>query len=510
MSNKEFGPIISDVTPAVPLNLRPELPEFGSDANPGMPDRNSAPDLTDVLNATGIAVLVLNGDLTIRYFTPALGDLCRLWVSDIGRPFTDVSALCDDAGLLVAVRQVLSDRTTADCDIETSGGGWFRRRIQPVATAEDLQDGVAITFVDITLYLAERDHLATALRQARLADAAKSDFLKVASHDLRQPLQTLSILHEMLANSVTSQRDRDLVGRLDHALGSMLRVIDLFSDFDRIEAGVPPAVSAPVAGGDAPLSSQVVAQGTAGTPLAQDDVPHLGKPLAVERQTSANADLSEAAQRPAEAQGAANYVVSPGAPHPVAIHIVDDSSEFRQALRMSLEFAGWLVCDYASCELFLAAYDPQMQGCVLLDAYLPGMGGLVLLDHLQAMDCKLPVVMITGQSDVAIAVAALKGGAVDFLEKPVNASEIGVCIERALALPRPARLRGEVARDLRDGLTPRQRQVLDGVLAGQASKTIAFDLGISQRTVESHRAALMDRVGARSVPELVRKVLVPT
>ena len=116
--------------------------------------------------------------------------------------------------------------------------------------------------------------------------------------------------------------------------------------------------------------------------------------------------------------------------------------------------------------------------------------------------------MITGESDVAIAVAAMKGGAVDFLEKPVNGVEISACIERALTTARRATPGGEVAAALRAGLTPRQRQVLDGVLSGQASKNIAFDLGISQRTVESHRAAIMGRVGARSLPELVRKVLV--
>ena len=508
MSNKGRGPIIGDVAPAVPLNLLAEPPGVRFDGNPGMSYLDPAQDLTDVLKATGIAVLVLNDDLIVRYFTPAIQDIYRLWAGDIGRPITEVAALCADSGLLVAVRQVLSGGTSADCDIKATEGGWFNRRIQPCVTAGDLQDGLVITFVDITRNRAERDQLATAVRCARLADAAKSDFLNLASHDLRQPLQTMFILQELLATSVTSQRDRDLVARLDGALGSMLRMIDRFSDFDQIDAVVPSAVSAPVSARDAPLPSQLAPQGTARVQIAEEDAVHLAKPVTVERSKSAVAHPSEADQPASALQRAANSVVASGALHPVAVHIVDDSSDFRQALRMLLESEGRFVCDYASCELFLAAYDPLMQGCVLLDAYLPGMGGLVLLDHLHTMDCKLPVVMITGRSDVAIAVAAMKGGAVDFLEKPVNAAEIGACIQRALTMIRP--LRGDVSRDLREGLTPRQRQVLDGVLAGQASKTIAFDLGISQRTVESHRAALMDRVGARSVPELVRKVLVPT
>jgi len=599
MSNKGRGPIIGDVISGVTHSLWADAPGVGLNANPGMPDRDPAQDLTDVPNATGIAVLVLHDDLTIRYFTPAVRDLYLLRPEDIGRSITDIMSLCADPGLLVAVRQVLSEGSSPDCDIEATGGVWFRRSIEPCVTAEDLRDGLVITFVDMTRSRAELDHLATAERRARLADAAKSNFLLLANHDLRQPLQTMFILQGLLAASVTSERDKDLVVRLEEALESMLRVIDRFSEFNQTEAEAPPAVSPSVSGLDALLPSQVMPDAAARIliveenaevgdlldmlltdlghqtvltedgvsalalmdergfrpdivltnldlpggldgltlarqvqqrlnlrvpailltsdtrtdpirPIADRDILHLTKPVTVERLTWAIGKLSEADQPPPEAPRAANSAVAFGALHPVAIHIVDDSSDFRQALRMLLESEGRSVCDYASCELFLAAYDPLMQGCVLLDAYLPGMGGLVLLDHLHAMDCKLPVVMITGQSDVAIAVAAMKGGAVDFLEKPVNAAEIRACIERALALPRPARLRGEVARDLREVLTPRQRQVLDGVLAGQASKTIAFDLGISQRTVESHRAALMDRVGARSVPELVRKVLVPT
>ena len=169
---------------------------------------------------------------------------------------------------------------------------------------------------------------------------------------------------------------------------------------------------------------------------------------------------------------------------------------------MMLEAEGHKVADHASCEAFLSGFDPAMQGCLLLDAYLPGMDGLSLLAQLRRMGARIPVIMITGQSDVAVAVAAMKAGAADFLEKPVSGAQIQASILRALASG------GAVTSPLSlTNLTPRQAEVLQGVMAGQASKIIAFELRISQRTVESHRAAIMARVGAKSVPELVRKVL---
>ena len=222
--------------------------------------------------------------------------------------------------------------------------------------------------------------------------------------------------------------------------------------------------------------------------IASEDVLHLAKPVTVGRLSLAVASL-----------------LKPAAPVPTpttAIQIVDDDDDFRAALRMMLEAEGHTVVDHPSCEAFLAGFDTAMTGCLLLDAYLPGMDGLSLLDHLRRMGSQLPVIMITGQSDVAVAVAAMKAGAVDFLEKPVSGAEIQASILRAMASG------GAVAAPLTlTHLTPRQAEVLRGVMAGQASKIIAFELNISQRTVESHRAAIMARVGAKSVPELVRKVL---
>ncbi len=163
--------------------------------------------------------------------------------------------------------------------------------------------------------------------------------------------------------------------------------------------------------------------------------------------------------------------------------------------------------DYADCEAFLEAYRPGREGCLLVDAYLPGMSGLELLQRLSGTGDRLPAIMITGNSDVHIAVQAMKAGASDFIEKPIGHGELLAGVERALEQSRDANKlaawRQEATNHIAD-LTPRQRQIMDLVLAGLPSKNIAADLGISQRTVENHRAAIMKRTGTKSLPALAR------
>ena len=200
---------------------------------------------------------------------------------------------------------------------------------------------------------------------------------------------------------------------------------------------------------------------------------------------------------------------APGEPEPPAIFIVDDDSHVRAALRGMLEEAGRVVETYASGEAFLQAYRPGHDSCVLIDIYLPGMNGIDLLKRVGDAGHRLPAVMITGRSDVAMAVQAMKAGAMDFIEKPVSQSELIACIERALELSRDANALlacREAAAHHMASLTPRQRQIMDRVLSGEPSKNIAVDLGISQRTVENHRASIMKRkTGAESrLPALAR------
>jgi two-component system CheB/CheR fusion protein len=192
------------------------------------------------------------------------------------------------------------------------------------------------------------------------------------------------------------------------------------------------------------------------------------------------------------------------------VYLVDDDRHIRDTVRLVLEDDGRTVLDFATGEAFLAAYRPGSDGCLLIDASLPGMGGLQLLRRLRAASDPLPAIMITGSGDVPMAVEAMKAGAADFIEKPIGRADLLASIDSALERSRDsskvmawqADAAGHIA-----GLTPRQHQIMDLVLAGHPSKNIAADLGISQRTVENHRASIMRKTGATSLPALARLAL---
>jgi two-component system, chemotaxis family, CheB/CheR fusion protein len=193
--------------------------------------------------------------------------------------------------------------------------------------------------------------------------------------------------------------------------------------------------------------------------------------------------------------------------------VVDDDNLVREAMRAVLEDDGRVVETYPSCEAFLEGFHFEKPACLLIDAYLPAMSGLELLEKLHHDGQTLPAIMITGNADVPMAIKAMKAGALDFIEKPIGREELLASIERALELSHDsekllewrATAVGHLA-----GLTPRQRDVMERVLAGQPSKNIAADLGISQRTVENHRAGIMKRTGSKSLPALARLALLAT
>ena len=193
------------------------------------------------------------------------------------------------------------------------------------------------------------------------------------------------------------------------------------------------------------------------------------------------------------------------------IFVVDDEESVREAMRGALHEEGWPVEVYSSGEAFLAAYRPGREGCLLVDALMPGMSGLDLVERLKIEGRGLPVVMITGHADIRLAVRAIKAGAIAFLEKPVQYDELVVAIERALHLARDSAalstLREQTAR-LIAGLTLRERQVVEMVVEGNANKQIAYVLGIAQRTVESHRATAMRKLGARTLSELIHLTII--
>ena len=192
---------------------------------------------------------------------------------------------------------------------------------------------------------------------------------------------------------------------------------------------------------------------------------------------------------------------------PCTIFVVDDNHELRGSLRAVLERAGHIVEDFAAGGDFLASYRPGRGGCLLVDAYMAGMAGLELLQHLRATGDHLPVIMITGGSDVRMAVDAMKAGASDFIEKPLAAADLLASIKRAWqhsqTLTEAATWR-ESAKTHLSRLTNREREILRLVLAGHSSKKIAGDLGLHQRTVETHRASILRKTESNSLPALAR------
>jgi two-component system, chemotaxis family, CheB/CheR fusion protein len=193
------------------------------------------------------------------------------------------------------------------------------------------------------------------------------------------------------------------------------------------------------------------------------------------------------------------------------IFVVDDDRTLREAMRDLLSENGYAVELFADAPAFLEAYRPGREGCLLVDVLMPGMSGVELIERLKAEGRQLPAIMITGGGAVPMAVQAMKAGAVDFIEKPVGQEDLLASVKRALEHTRDTAAlsaRREAAALSVASLTTRQRQILDLVLAGHPSKNIAADLGISQRTVDNHRAAIMRKTGSKSLPALVRTALV--
>jgi two-component system, chemotaxis family, CheB/CheR fusion protein len=715
--------------------------------------RTTSNDLQNVLYSTDIATIFLDADLSIRFFTPATKSLFSVIPGDIGRPLEDINSLAADGALLTDARAVLRNLVPIEREIASRNGAWYIRRISPYRTQDNGIEGVVITFGDIT----ERKHAADALeaakRQAQLANVAKSRFLAAASHDLRQPLQTLSLLQEQLMKAVAGGAAEKLVHRFAQTLSSMSSMLNTLLDINQIEAGtiqaeivnVPlnelferlrdefsyhalphnielrvvtpqleirtdprlleqmirnllsnalkytergkvllgfrrrkgrllievwdtgigiPAtefqtifeeyhqldnaapersrglglglsivrrlanllglgihvrsrpnrgsvftidmpfpegggagpkggVSLPVGGAaqaavhrtgailviedepelrellelllraeghyvasasDAATALELVARGTVGPDLilADYNLPNgadgievskslhekLARPIPVLiltgdistevlRNVSRHgfvrltkpvklAELSLAIQRLLPMSQAAGNAIVQQTPEAGAdtescvVFVVDDDVEVLAALRATLEDAGRTVETYPTAEAFLDAYRPVPRGVLLVDAYLPGISGMELMQRLKKEGRCPPSIVITGKSDVHIAVEAMKSGASDFIEKPVGRSEllasIDHALERALSATRLSAWR-EIAASQIAKLTSRQRQIMDLVLAGHPSKNIAADLGISRRTVENHRASIMRRTGLKSLPALARLAL---
>jgi two-component system CheB/CheR fusion protein len=720
--------------------------------------RLASDDLQNVLYSTNVGTMFLDVGLKIRFFTPAIRPLFAVIQGDIGRPLADLRPIADDPELIADARRVLAEETSIDREVHAPDGAWFLRRIFPYRAHNTHIEGVVITFSDITQAKATTRALEAAKLEAERANHAKSRFLAAASHDLRQPLQSLTLLTGLLEHAVEGPRATSLLGRFATTLHAMSDMLDALLNINQIEAGVIKPTQSPFAledvfdrlrgefttlaqarnltlrvmpgsahvfsdprlleqmlrnllgnaikytqagkvlvgcrrrgsdvrievwdtgigirpdqlnaifeefhqvdtashdsnGGlglglsivrrlgqllDYPIDVRSVpGRGSTfaitvpgATPIApaspaeppapadagparhgvimvvdddpdvldllkqvlrpeghvvhgahdaaeaimlvtegairpdllltdynlpggingldllgrlrallRDSLPaiiltgdittgaisrisvgncmRLDKPVdprsligaiaqliaAVPDQTPASATAIPAA--PAPLKSPASTLV-PGTRALPLIHVVDDDPAIREAVRGVLEAHGVAVADYDSAEAFLIAYRPGGAGCLLLDAYLPGMSGLDLLATLRARQDHMPVILITGGGDIALAVAAMRAGASNFLEKPVGRAEILACVDQALGHSHDSQAvdanRAEAAARVAT-LTPRQREVLRRVLAGEPSKNIAADLDISQRTVENHRSEIMHKMKVRSIPELVK------
>jgi FixJ family two-component response regulator len=192
------------------------------------------------------------------------------------------------------------------------------------------------------------------------------------------------------------------------------------------------------------------------------------------------------------------------------VYIVDDDEAMRDSLAWLLESQGFAVTAYVSAEDFLAACRDDMAGCIVLDVRMPGMSGLELYEKLNLRHCTLPVIFITGHGDVPMAVSALKKGAVDFIEKPFGDKDMLRLVAQCLELDRTNREKnraGAAAAKRLASLTEREVEVMDLIIAGKLNKQIADVLNISIKTVEVHRARIMDKMAVRTVAELVQAVM---
>ena len=709
--------------------------------------RTTLDDLENILYSIDVATLFLDTNLNIRFFTPATQSLFSFGADDVGKPLANFHSLAADDTLLLDARTVLKTNVPIEREIKRRGDDMYNRRVLPYRTRNRGVEGVVVTFTDIT----ERKRVKRALEQAKLqaerANAAKSRFLAAASHDLRQPLQTLHLLQGMLAKIVEGEGAHKLIARFDQTLTAMSGMLNTLLDINQIDSGavrvakvtfpvselfdvmrdefaclaedhkislhvvpcslsvhsdprlleqmirnllsnavkytmggrvllgcrrrsgmlsievcdtgpgipgeelhaifeeyrqldnaarersqglglglsivkglgnllehrvyvssVPgrgsvfgielvlpesrtvkpnendrrikePRVEAVRRNGeiliieddpelrdlldhllkDEGYRTAVVPHGAAALGLVAEGAIHpdliltdfnlpnsmdglqasaklreklhrktpviiltgdistgtsreialqnyvkLDKPVKLKELTQVIQELIALPAQVGRNASSAQAVSSSGRPE---VFVVDDDSVVREAIRDVLEYDGRSVQAYSTCEAFIEAYRTGGEACLLIDAYLPGMNGLELLRWLGHSGHRLPAIMITGKSDVPMAVQAMKAGAWDFIEKPIGHRELLVSVKNALEQSRNSSnllASQENAASAIAGLTPRQRQIMELVLAGHPSKNISADLGISQRTVENHRASIMEKTGSKSLPALAR------
>ena len=192
------------------------------------------------------------------------------------------------------------------------------------------------------------------------------------------------------------------------------------------------------------------------------------------------------------------------------VFVVDDDADYREALHDVIQTLGLKVMDFDSGQAFLEAYEPGSPSCLVSDVCMPEMSGLELLEELNRRSIDLPAIMITAYGDIQMSVNAMKVGAVDFVEKPCKAEYLLELVQKAVGQSAKRRSETETEQRIRQQLahlTPRERQILDLIVDGEPNKRIAHFLGLSKKTIEYHRTKIMRKLEARSLADLVRKVI---
>jgi FixJ family two-component response regulator/signal transduction histidine kinase len=440
----------------------------------GSPERQriTTDDLLSILTSSEMATLLLDKDLRIRFFTPAAVPLFNLIAADIGRPLADLAIGFVGIDLVADARRMLAELTSIKRRVRSRSGASYLCSISPYRTQDNRIDGVVINLAalsDLQSFSDGTDATGAARKlapspAAELANLAKSRFLAAASHDLRQPLQTLRLLQGVLRLQIKDLDALTTLTRAEGTLETMAAMLNALLDINQLETRAirPKLVDDPV-----------------------DELPGALKTPVPEDTTAEHPD--------ADAGG--------------VIYVVDDDRAARDAMQVVLAKAGYSVKTYASAATFLGARRSDDKSCLITDVRMPGMNGFELLAQLAAAGSGLPAIVITGQGDITMAVQAMKAGAVDFIEKPSDPDALLASVDRALRqAANPAdRSAWRAAAAMRlAGLTRREREVMDLVVAGRANKHMATRLGISQRTVETHRAAVMKKMGASSLSELIR------
>jgi|AntDeeMinimDraft_5_1070356.scaffolds.fasta_scaffold00518_17 FixJ family two-component response regulator len=192
------------------------------------------------------------------------------------------------------------------------------------------------------------------------------------------------------------------------------------------------------------------------------------------------------------------------------VYIVDDDPDVREATSFLVTTAGYAAESFETPEALLDRIARDSAGCLILDVRLPGMNGLELQRELAERQIRMPIIFITGHGDIPMAVEAVNAGALDFLEKPFDNDALLARVEEAVLADRERRTREAASAEIDqrlERLTPREREVMEGILAGKLNKVIGYELDMSTRTVEVHRGRILDKLGARNAPEMVRLVL---